>query len=117
MKEAIQVVKRSKSSRSDAGSRPSAVKRAGTRSRDGIADRTGARVKGIVEQATTRTAMSERRLREQTRKQMDRARRTLDRADRKVSGYIRNNPKKAVAIAAGVGAAVAAAVAAAMRRR
>jgi ElaB/YqjD/DUF883 family membrane-anchored ribosome-binding protein len=74
-------------------------------------------MKRAVNKAATRSTASERKLRAQTRKQMDRAKKTLNNADRKVSGYIRNNPKKAVAMAAGIGAAVTAAVAAAMRKR
>jgi ElaB/YqjD/DUF883 family membrane-anchored ribosome-binding protein len=48
---------------------------------------------------------------------MQQARKQVDQANRQVSSYIRENPKKAAAIAAGVGAAVGAAIAAMLRRR
>ncbi len=45
------------------------------------------------------------------------AKRKLAAAERKAEGYVKKNPKKAVAIAAGVGAAVAAAATYALMRR
>lgn len=49
--------------------------------------------------------------------QLKKARKQWDHADKTISEYIKENPKKAAAIAAGVGAAVGVAIGAYMRRK
>lgn len=79
-----------------------------------MAKKTVHTVKRVVRKAKT---MNAKELAGEANRQITKARTALDKADKRVSGYITRNPKKAVAIAAGVGAAVAGAVALAMRKK
>lgn len=58
-----------------------------------------------------------RKLKAKAKKQLAAAKKKFKAAEKKVEVYTKTNPKKALAIAAGVGAAIGAATIAVMRRR
>jgi hypothetical protein len=81
------------------------------------ADRAYRKVRTAVKSAARETTKQQQAMKRAAEKQLDHAKKRWDSAERNVRSYIRKNPKKAAAIAAGVAVAIGAAAAAAMRRK